>query len=89
MLLIITPSLLTLIQLKHIPPSDIDHPNILLSLNISEDEVLNVLLNLDATKAMEPDGIPPIVLQRCPPALYQPLCCLFNLTLQFSYLPSD
>ena len=72
-----------------IPPSDIDHPNMLSSLNISDDEVLNVLLNLDTTKAMGPDGIPPIVLQRCALALYQPLCYLFNLTLQFSYLPSD
>jgi len=58
-------------------------------LNISEDEVFNVLLDLDASKAMGSDGIPPIVLQRCALTLYQPLSYLFNLTLQFSYLPSD
>ena len=71
------------------PPDDIDHHTMLSELNISDSEVLNVLLNLDTTKAMGPDGIPPIVLQRCATALHQPLCYLFNLTLQFSYLPRD
>ena len=46
-------------------------------LNISDDEVLNVL-DLDITEAMRSDGIPPIVLQRCALALYQPLSYLFN-----------
>ena len=63
--------------------------NMLSEFNIADSEVLNVLLNLDTTKAMGPDGIPPVVLQRCATALYQPLCYLFNLTLQFSYLPRD
>ena len=71
------------------PPDVIDHPSMISELNISEDEVLNVLLDLDVSKAMGSDGIPPIVLQKCALALYQPLGCLFNLPLQFSYLPSD
>ena len=58
-------------------------------LNISEEEVLSVLLDLDTSKAMGSDGTPPIVLQRCALVLYQPLSYLFNLTLQFSYLLSD
>ena len=57
-----------------VPPNDIDHPNMLSEFNISDSEVLNVLLNLDTTKAMGPDGTPPIVLQRCATALYHPLC---------------
>jgi len=71
------------------PPDVIDHPSMISELSISDDEVLNVLLDLDTTKAMGSDGIPPIVLQRCALALYQPLSYLFNLTLQFSYLPSN
>jgi len=51
--------------------------------------VLEVLLKLDTTKAMGPDGIPSVVLQKCATVLYQPLCYLFNLTLQFSYLPRE
>ena len=46
--------------------------NMLSEFNIADSEMLNVLLNLDTTKAMGPDGIPPIVLQRCATALYQP-----------------
>ena len=72
-----------------VSPDDIDHHNMLSEFNISDSEVLNVLLNLDTTKAMGPDGIPPIVLQRCATALYQPLCYLFNLTLQLTHLPRD
>ena len=71
------------------PPDDNDDSNMLSELTISDADVLNVLLNLDTTKAMGSDGIPSIVLQRCATALYQPLTHLFNLTLQFSYLPSE
>lgn len=71
------------------PPNDFNNPSAITELIISDDEVLNVLLNLDISKATGPDGIPPIVLQRCALALYQPLCYLFNLSLQFSYLPSE
>jgi len=44
-------------------PDSIIHPDIS-ELNMSDDELLNVLLDLDTTKAMGSDGIPPIVLQR-------------------------
>jgi len=71
------------------PPGTSGNPNFLPDPSISNDEVLNVLLNLDTTKAMGSDGIPSIVLQRCATALYQPLSQLFNLTLQSSNLPRE
>jgi len=71
------------------PPGNIDDSSILLELDISNSEVLEVLLKLDTTKAMGPDEIPSVVLQKCATVLYQPLCYLFNLTLQFSYFPRE
>jgi len=70
------------------PPDVIDHPSMITELNISDGELLSVLLYLDTTKTMGYDGILPIVLQRCALALYQPLSYPFNFTLQFPYLPS-
>lgn len=52
------------------------------SVAISDSDVLNVLPNLNSSKAMGPDGIPPIVLQKCATVLYQPL--LF-IKLDFSF----
>jgi len=71
------------------PPDNNDDSNMLSELTISDVDVLNVLLNLDTTKAMGSDGNPSIVLQRCATVFYQPLSHLFNLTLQVSYLPSE
>ena len=60
------------------------------SILIHPAEALDVLLNLDTTKAMGSDGIPSIVLQRCATVLYWPLSHLFSLTLhQCSYLPTE
>ena len=59
------------------------------TLNITEADVYNTLVSLDTSKAMGPDGIPPIVLSKCALALYKPLHYLFNLPLQFSYLPCE
>ena len=60
-----------------VPPDDIDHPNMLSEFKISDAEVLNGLLNLDTTKAMGPDGIPPIVLQRCATAVIINLSAIY------------
>ena len=60
----------------------------LLHISIAED-VFNTLINLDTSKAMGPDGIPPIVLSKCASVLYKPFHYLFSLVLKYSYLPSD
>ena len=39
-----------------------DYPTVLSSITITEEEVYDTLVSLDTTKAMGPDGIPPIVL---------------------------
>ena len=49
----------------------------------------NTLINLDTSKAMGSDGIPPIVLSKCASVLYKPFYYLFSLILKYSYLPSD
>ena len=54
-----------------------------------EADVYDALVKLDTSKAIGPDGIPPIVLSRCASVLYIPLHYLFNLTLKFGYLPSE
>jgi len=56
---------------------------------ITEEEVYDCLNNLDITKAMGPDGIPPIVLSKCASVLYRPLHHLFCLTVKYGYLPSE
>ena len=49
----------------------IDNSSHLSNINITED-VYNALINLDTSKAMGPDGIPPIVLSKCASVLYFP-----------------
>jgi len=58
-------------------------------INIPDADVLNAFLNLKTSKSMEPNGIPPIVLQKCATALYQSFCHLFKLNVQSSCLPRD
>ena len=59
------------------------------SINITEEDVYNALINLDTSKAMGPDGIPSIVLSKCASVLYRPFHHLFSLILRYSYLPRD
>ena len=49
--------------------------------DISELDVYNALINLDADKALGINGIGPKVLKHCAESLVQPLCHLFNLSL--------
>jgi len=66
-----------------------DYPISLSSIQITEEEVYDILINLDTTKAMGPDGIPPIVLSKCASVLYRPLHYLFCMTLKYGYLPRE
>jgi len=66
----------------HLPPSDT--PTALSNISITEEDVYSVLINLDTSKAMGPDGIPPAVLSKCAPVLCKPLHHLFCLTLKYS-----
>ena len=72
--------------------SYIDHSastSSLSKINISDLDVYDVLVGLDTTKAMGPDGIPPIVLSTCASALYKPLHYLFSMCLNSGYLPFE
>jgi len=69
------------------PPSNTT--TVPINISISEEDVYNVLINLDTTKATGPNNIPPIVLSKCASALCQPLHYLFSLTLKYGYLPTD
>ena len=60
-----------------------------INISISEEDVYNALINLDITKATDPDNIPPIVLSKCASVLCQPLHHLFSLSLKYGYLPTD
>ena len=44
---------------------------------------------LDSSKGMGINGIGPGILKYCAPALYVPLCHLFNLSLSSHTLPSE
>ena len=68
------------------PPDD--RMPILDSLVLCEDEVYNMLLNLDPSKALGPDGLPTIVLKTCARELTPSLCTLFNLSLTEGKLPT-
>ena len=56
---------------------------------LSDLDVYNVLVALDTTKATWHNRIAPIVLSVCASALYKPLHYLFNLCLDFGYLPFE
>ena len=69
-------------------PPDCRMP-VLDSLVLCEDKVYKVLLNLDASKAPGPDGLPTIVLKTCVRELTPSLCALFNLSLAEGKLPTE
>ena len=58
-------------------------------IKLSEVEVANCLRNLDTSKASGPDGIPARLLKECSQQIAPSLCSLFNLSLQFSWIPSE
>ena len=53
-----------------LPPSDT--PTALSNISITEEDVYNVLINLDTSKVMGPDGIPPVALSNCASVLCKP-----------------
>ena len=55
----------------------IDNSSHLSNISITKEDVYNALINLDTSKAMGPDGIPPIVLSKCASVLYRPFHYLF------------
>ena len=55
---------------------------------LCEDEVYNVLLNIDPSKAFGPDGLPTILLKTCARELTPSHCALLNLSLAEGKLPT-
>ena len=63
---------------QELPPSfDLFSPESLCQVTITEADVYDALVKLDTSKAMGPDGMPPIVLSRCASALYIYLSTIF------------
>jgi hypothetical protein len=50
--------------------------------DLVQDEVQSVLLELDVSKGVGPDGIPPIILKNCASFFVRSLSLLFRLSLQ-------
>ena len=63
--------------------------SLLRAIELSEQEVANCLTNLDVSKASGPDGIPEHLLKECSNQIAPQLCCLFNLSLSSSWIPSE
>ena len=51
--------------------------------------MLEILLNLDVTKAMGPDGLPASLYKQCASVLYPSITTLFNLCLNVGDIPRD
>ena len=72
---------------------DLDVPIIgiqtLNTIEFSESDVYRELLSLDITKAKGLDGIGPSILKYCALALYQPLCRLFQLSVDCHIIPME
>ena len=58
-------------------------------IELREHDVASCLRNLDASKASGPDGIPARLLKDCSSQIAPKLCCLFNLSLNSGWIPSD
>ena len=63
LMIIFTLCLLRLRLICHCMPTENSY--YLSHISITEEDVFNTLINLDTSKAMDPDGIPPIVLSKC------------------------
>ena len=69
-------------------PPDLGVPS-LTTLQVTEDEVLQVLLRLDHSKAPGPDGLPTRILKECAKELSPSICQLFNISLATGTLPLE
>ena len=63
--------------------------NSLANIDFTPEDVLDILLSMDITKAMGLDGLPNYLLKYCAISLYEPLYHLFNLCITHSYLPNE
>ena len=73
---------------KQLPPlAPAQH--ILNSISVTEQDVNDVLINLDATKASGPDQISPRLLREGAPILSKPFSLIFNRSLQQGYFPQE
>ena len=55
---------------------------------VTESEVLDLLNNIDTSKATGPDGVTPRLLKEAAPVIYKPLTKLFQLSLNQSKFPT-
>ena len=58
-------------------------------IEMSVDEVRNLLKSLDTSKACGPDGIPALLLKECCEQVAPSLCAIFNQSLSSSSLPTE
>ena len=65
----------------NLPPDTIAHNNTLNHIEVTSQDVLDILLNLNAKKASGPDGISPRVLKEAGNAIAPSLATLLNLSL--------
>ena len=72
-----------------LPPFIPKSPNIMEDFEITEQEVIDILRNLDVKKATGPDAISHYLLKYSANTICKPLCKLFNKSLSNSYFPSE
>ena len=58
-------------------------------IELTEQDILRVLRDLNVNKANGPDGVSPFILKECKHELSEPLCVLFNKSLCTGCLPSE
>jgi hypothetical protein len=75
--------------LHHLPDIPTFEHQSLGNIQIYEADVLDILENLDVSKAIGPDGISPKVLKECASEIVSPLCFIFNLSISTGKLPND
>lgn len=66
-----------------------DVTSILANIGITEQEVLNLLKNKDASKAMGPNDIHPYVLKSLPDLFAEPLALILRKSIDTETLPRD
>lgn len=70
-----------------LPPQGPGPPHSIERINITAQDVVDQLSNLNITKPPGPDGISPKILKNIIPSIKHPIAKLFNLTLQHQELP--
>lgn len=73
----------------HLPKIPIVQLPSLGNMQVAEDNVLDILCNLNVSKAYGPDGISPRVLKECAIQIASPLCHIFNLSLKSGVIPDE